>query len=94
MKKKDFIQRMSEKYRISKKASRDIVEKYNGMIEECLSTGEEFGFPNIYQMGVKLVAERDYVHPVTKEKITSPAHKVPYCKFGKSIRTAVGELKV
>ena len=84
---------MAEKYKITIKKSSEAVEMYNGMVKECLSTGEDFIFSDLYKMGTKLKKVRESIDPQTKEKIIIPAFVSPYCRFGKEIKDAVKKLK-
>jgi nucleoid DNA-binding protein len=44
-------------------------------------------------MGTNTVIEREAINPQTKERIVVPAYTKPYCKFGKSLKQKVKNLK-
>lgn len=79
----------------SKKTGRTKVETdklLNEMIEfvtDTLDGGETIRIVGFMELGVKQHGERNGVNPSTKEKIVVPAKRVPYAKFGKTLKDMV-----
>ena len=89
MNKQDFINKLAEKYEITKKEASVVVERFNSTLEECLVDGDKVSFVGLYQMGTKIKKARQGVNPRSGETMTIPEMRVPYCKFGKNLKEEI-----
>lgn len=76
MTKKEFVNAVAEKAKITKKSALTLTNTVLEVLEESLKKGEEVRIPGFGTFKVLLRKERKARHPRTKQEITIPAKKV------------------
>uniref|UniRef100_A0A7C3MNT0 HU family DNA-binding protein n=1 Tax=Dictyoglomus thermophilum TaxID=14 RepID=A0A7C3MNT0_DICTH len=89
MKKADFIAKVAEKAKITKKEATKVVNAVLETITEALSKGDTVQFVGFGTFSVRKRAAREGRNPRTQQPIKIPATKVPVFRPGKELREAV-----
>ncbi len=89
MNRPEFIERVAEKYDISKRAAGDIVEMYTETLKECLIIGEPVSISGLYSISLKDKKAREGVDPRTLERIIIPPMRTPHCRFSGVLRKEI-----
>ncbi len=89
MKKAEFISRVAEKAKITKKEATKVVNTVIETITEALAKGEAVQFVGFGTFSVRKRAAREGRNPRTQQPIKIPATKVPVFRAGKELREAV-----
>ncbi|MDK2802230.1 MAG: HU family DNA-binding protein [Oscillospiraceae bacterium] len=91
MTKTDLISKVAEKSQLSKKDSEKAVNTCIEVISETLSTGEKVQLVGFGTFDVRDRAAREGKNPLTGEKLSIPATRVPAFKAGKSLKELVSK---
>ncbi|MGB9767435.1 HU family DNA-binding protein [Dictyoglomus sp.] len=89
MKKAEFIAKVAEKAKITKKEATKVVNAVLETIAEALSKGDTVQFVGFGTFSVRKRAAREGRNPRTQQPIKIPATKVPVFRPGKELREAV-----
>ncbi|MCS7201239.1 MAG: HU family DNA-binding protein [Dictyoglomus sp.] len=89
MKKAEFISKVAEKAKITKKEAAKVVNSVIETITETLAKGEPVQFVGFGTFSVRKRAAREGRNPRTQQPIKIPATKVPVFRAGKELREAV-----
>ncbi|PMQ01549.1 MAG: integration host factor subunit alpha [Dictyoglomus sp. NZ13-RE01] len=89
MKKAEFIAKVAEKAKITKKEATKVVNAVLESITEALSKGEPVQFVGFGTFSVRKRSAREGRNPRTQQPIKIPATKVPVFRPGKELREAV-----
>ncbi len=89
MKKADFIAKVAEKAKITKKEATKVVNAVLETITEALAKGNTVQFVGFGTFSVRKRAAREGRNPRTQQPIKIPATKVPVFRPGKELREAV-----
>ncbi len=89
MKKSEFIAKVAEKSKITKKEATKVVNAVLETITEALSKGDTVQFVGFGTFSVRKRAARSGRNPRTQQVIKIPATKVPVFRAGKDLREAV-----
>ncbi len=89
MKKAEFISRVAEKAKITKKEATKVVNTMIETITEALAKGEAVQFVGFGTFSIRKRAAREGRNPRTQQPIKIPATKVPVFRAGKELREAV-----
>ncbi|MCX7845023.1 MAG: HU family DNA-binding protein [Dictyoglomaceae bacterium] len=89
MKKAEFISKVAEKAKITKKEATKVVNSVIETITETLAKGEPVQFVGFGTFSVRKRAAREGRNPRTQQPIKIPATKVPVFRAGKELREAV-----
>lgn len=89
MKKAEFISRVAEKAKITKKEATKVVNTMIETITEALAKGDAVQFVGFGTFSVRKRAAREGRNPRTQQPIKIPATKVPVFRAGKELREAV-----
>jgi|UniRef100_A0A7C3SPR9 DNA-binding protein HU-beta len=89
MKKADFIAKVAEKAKITKKEATKVVNAVLETITEALAKGDTVQFVGFGTFSVRKRAAREGRNPRTQQPIKIPATKVPVFRPGKELREAV-----
>jgi len=89
MKKAEFIAKVAEKSKITKKEATKVVNAVLETITEALSKGDTVQFVGFGTFSVRKRAARSGRNPRTQQVIKIPATKVPVFRAGKDLREAV-----
>lgn len=89
MNKPELINKFSNEYGYTKAETAAILNNISDFIIKMFLQGESIDIYGILKMGIKERKERIGSNPVTHEKITIPSKKIPYCKFGATVREAL-----
>lgn len=90
MKKKDFIEKLSQQIKRSKTETNAILDEISHLITRTLKSGDEVGLP-IGKFQLKKRAARAGVNPSTGERIQVKAKVVPAFRASKQFKLAVLE---
>lgn len=91
MTKMDLISMVSSKSELSKKDAEKAVNCVIESIGEILSSGEKLQLVGFGTFEVRDRAAREGKNPLTGEKLSIPATKVPAFKAGKSLKELIAE---
>ncbi len=89
----NFVERMAEKNRISKRMARRVISVFLDMVRECLLKNESIIFKDFMSFGVKEsapITRRDFV---SKEVVVHDSKKVPFCRFSDKLKNEIVEGK-
>jgi len=93
MNKSEFIQAVTEKSGLTKKASTEAIDAILEVIEASLVTGQDINFIGFGSFSVVNKAARIARVPGTDKTIDVPATKAVKFKVGKALKDAVGTSK-
>jgi DNA-binding protein HU-beta len=91
MTKSDLIAAVATKIGSSKKDSEKAVTAVLDSITEALANGEAVQLVGFGTFEVRERAAKDGINPLTKEKMSIPAKKVPAFKAGKALKDVVAK---
>lgn len=86
MNKGEFIKSIATKAEFTNKQAEAAYNAFVETVAETLKAGEQVNLVGFGTFAVKERAAREGINPLTKEKISIPASKVPALKFGKSFK--------
>ena len=89
MNKTELVASVAEKAGISKKDADKAVAAVLESVVEALKSGDKVALIGFGTFDVKQRAERTCINPRTKEKVISPATKVPSFKAGAALKSAI-----
>lgn len=89
MNKTELVASVAEKAGLSKKDADKAVAAVLESVVEALKSGDKVALIGFGTFDVKQRAERTCINPRTKEKVISPATKVPSFKAGSALKEAV-----
>jgi len=89
MNKRDVILKMSEKSNMQKNTCELMLNTFEDVVKEAMTSGKEVNLSNFVKFHVVDVAEREHTNPQTKEKFMVPAHKAVKTKIGKGLKESV-----
>ena len=89
MNKTELVNAIAEKANLSKVQAKAALEASLEAIAEGLAKGEKVALIGFVTFAVAEKAERTFINPATKEKITIPAKKVIKFKAGAELDKAV-----
>ena len=91
MTKAEFIERYAEKYKVTQKSTREVLDNVLEFLTEVFVEGESVSFSNFGTLGVIRKKERVGTNPQTLEKIVIPATNAITFKTGKGLKKIVNE---
>ena len=86
MNKGEFIKSIATKADFTVKQAEVAYAAFVETVAEALKEGDSVNLAGFGTFAVKERAAREGINPLTKEKISIPACKVPALKFGKSFK--------
>ena len=89
MNKRDVILKMSEKSNMQKNTCELMLNTFEDVVKEAMTSGKEVNLSNFVKFHVVDVAEREHTNPQTKEKFMVPAHKTVKAKIMKGLKESV-----
>ncbi|MGC8659735.1 MAG: HU family DNA-binding protein [Desulfomonilaceae bacterium] len=89
MNKAEFVDKIAEKGKITKKLASESIELVFSSIAEVLVAGDEITIPAFGKFSVAVRQARTGLNPQTKEKINIPETKVPKFTSAKALKEAV-----
>lgn len=89
MTKKDLIAQVADNAEITKKEAGVAVDAVLEGIKDSLSKGDKVSLVGFGTFSVKHRKKRTGVNPMSGEKMTYPAKKVPHFKPGKGLKDSV-----
>jgi integration host factor subunit beta len=84
--KQDIINTLSEEVNLSQKDMAIVVETILSTIVDTLKRGDKVEIRGFGSFRVRHKKAREGRNPKTGEKISIPAKRIPYLKFGKELR--------
>ena len=91
MTKTELVNLIAEKADFSKKDAEKALSTVITAITESLSKGEKIQLVGFGTFEVRDRKAKEGINPLTKEKISVPAKRVPAFKAGKALKDAVAE---
>ena len=91
MNKGELIKAMAEKTGFSAKDAAAAYEAFVASVTEALKAGEKVQLVGFGSFEVKERAAREGINPLTKQKVSIPACKVPTFKFGNSFKDTINQ---
>ena len=89
MTKAEFVDKLAEKGKITKKLASDTVDLVFSSISDVLVAGEEIAIPGFGKFSVVTRKARTGLNPQTKAKINIPETKVPKFTSAKALKDSV-----
>lgn len=86
MNKGEFIKSIATKAEFTNKQAEVAYNAFVETVAEALREGDQINLAGFGTFTIKERAAREGINPLTKEKISIPASKVPALKFGKSFK--------
>lgn len=86
MNKTEFIRGIAKKAELSNRQAEAFYDAYNAMVEETLAKGEKIQLVSFGCYELKEKPAREVYNPLTKQKQTIAASRVPSFKFGKAFK--------
>lgn len=86
MNKGEFIKSIATKAEFTNKQAEVAYNAFVETVAEALREGDQINLAGFGTFSIKERAAREGINPLTKEKISIPASKVPALKFGKSFK--------
>lgn len=91
MTKTDLVNLIAEKAEFSKKDAEKALSTVVSVITESLASGEKVQLVGFGTFEVRDRKAKEGINPLTKEKISVPAKRVPAFKAGKALKEAVAK---
>ncbi|MBO5022198.1 MAG: HU family DNA-binding protein [Clostridia bacterium] len=91
MNKQQFIKAFAEKAQFTQKDAGIAFEAMAETIVEALKAGEKIQIAGFGTYELKERAAREGINPLTKQKVSIPACKVPTFKFGNSFKDTINQ---
>ena len=89
MTKAEFVDKLAEKGKITKKQASEIINLIFGTMADVLVAGEEIAVPGFGKFSVATRKARTGMNPRTKKKIKIPETKVPQFSSAKALKDSV-----
>jgi nucleoid DNA-binding protein len=89
MTKAEFVDKLAEKGKITKKQASEIINLIFGTMADVLVAGEEVAVPGFGKFSVATRKARTGMNPRTKKKIKIPETKVPKFSSAKALKDSV-----
>jgi DNA-binding protein HU-beta len=89
MTKAEFVDKLAEKGKITKKQASEIINLIFGTMADVLVAGEEIAVPGFGKFSVATRKARTGMNPRTKKKIKIPETKVPKFSSAKALKDSV-----
>ena len=89
MTKAEFVDKLAEKGKITKKQASEAVELIFSTLSDVLVAGEEISIPGFGKFSVVARKARTGLNPQTKKKIKIPAKKAPKFTGAKALKESV-----
>lgn len=89
MNKKQLIEAMSERAGMSRKYAETAVNVFQTTLTEALKQGEDVTIPDFGSFQVKERPAREGRNPISGERMSIPARRVPIFKPAKKLRDAI-----
>lgn len=93
MNKKEFVNTLAQRMRLSQRYSERLVDTFLQIISETLSDDDRVQFVGFGTFEVKSTAPRIGRNPKTNTIVNIPSRRVPVFKPGKTLKSAVSSLK-
>ncbi len=91
MNKQQFIKAFAEEANFTQKDAGIAFDAMANVIAKALQSGEKIQIAGFGTFEMKERCAREGINPMTKEKVSIPACKVPTFKFGSSFKDSVAE---
>ena len=89
MTKAEFVDKLAEKGKITKKLASESIESVFSAISEVLAAGQEISIPGFGKFSVIVRKARSGLNPRTKEKIKIPESKAPKFTAAKALKESI-----
>ncbi|MEI6135070.1 MAG: HU family DNA-binding protein [Desulfomonile sp.] len=89
MTKAEFVDKLAEKGKITKKQASEAIELIFTTVAEGLVAGDEISIPGFGKFSVALRKARTGLNPQTKEKIKIPETKAPKFSAAKALKDSI-----
>ena len=89
MTKAEFVDKLAEKGKITKKQASETINLIFGTMADVLVAGEEIAIPGFGKFSVATRKARTGMNPRTKKKIKIPETKVPKFSSAKALKDSV-----
>ena len=89
MTKAEFVDKLAEKGKITKKLASDTIDLVFSSISDVLVAGEEISIPGFGKFSVATRKARTGMNPQTKKKIKIPETKVPKFTSAEALKDSV-----
>ena len=89
MNKAEFVDKLAEKGKITKKLATEAIEMIFSTIGEALVNGDEIAVPGFGKFSVVVRKARTGLNPRTKKKINIPEKKAPKFSAVKSLKESI-----
>jgi nucleoid DNA-binding protein len=89
MNKAEFVDKLAEKGKITKKLATEAIEMIFDTMAEGLVAGEEISVPGFGKFSVIVRQARTGLNPQTKQKIKIPEKKAPKFSAAKSLKESI-----
>jgi nucleoid DNA-binding protein len=89
MNKAEFVGKLAEKGKITKKQATEAIELIFTTIGESLVNGEEISVPGFGKFSIAVRKARTGLNPQTKQKINIPESKVPKFTAAKALKESI-----
>ena len=89
MNKKEFVKALSSNMQVTDKLADQFVDAFVATVTDALNAGEKIAIVGFGTFEVKDKPEREGFNPLTNEKITIKASKVPAFKAGKTFKESI-----
>ena len=89
MTKAEFVDKLAEKGKITKKRATEAIDLIFDTMAEGLAAGEEISIPGFGKFSVIVRKERPGVNPSTRKKINIPETKAPNFTAAKALKESI-----
>ena len=89
MTKGEFVDKLAEKGKITKKQATAAIEMVFSTIGEALVNGDEIAVPGFSKFSIAVRKARTGLNPQTKKKINIPEKKAPKFSAAKSLKQSI-----
>ncbi|MGO8880687.1 MAG: HU family DNA-binding protein [Desulfomonilaceae bacterium] len=89
MTKAEFVDKLAEKGKITKKLATESIELVFSMIREALVSGAEIAVPGFGKFSVVVRKARSGLNPRTREKLNIPEARVPKFTAAKGLKESI-----
>ncbi len=89
MTKAEFVDKLAEKGKITKKQATEAIEMVFSTIGEALVNGDEIAVPGFGKFSIVVRKARSGLNPRTKEKLNIPETKAPKFSVAKALKESI-----
>ena len=89
MNKAEFVDKLAEKGKITKKLATESIDLVFSTIGEALVKGEEIAVPGFGKFSIVVRKARSGLNPRTKEKLNIPETKAPKFSAAKALKESI-----